>query len=116
MTLGILMLSMLLSAPLNKVSPPLVSEAPRNVYQASFSTAVTARDRTDNAQGRYTLDVPESRPGDSFAMSSQALPHVCYKIRAYIFQIDDDHLPKMLRSTDCGPSQPHTREAVWPQP
>ena len=40
----------------------------------------------------------------------------CYKIRAYIFKRDDDHAPQFVRSTTCGPGQPHTKDAVWPKP
>ncbi len=39
---------------------------------------------------------------------------ICYKIRAYIFKRDDDHAPELLRSTTCGPRQPHAKNAAWP--
>jgi hypothetical protein len=40
---------------------------------------------------------------------------ICYKIRAYIFKRDDDHAPRFVRSTTCGPDQPHAKDAVWPK-
>jgi hypothetical protein len=39
---------------------------------------------------------------------------ICYRIRAYIFKRDDDHAPVFVRSTTCGPSKPHTKDAKWP--
>jgi hypothetical protein len=39
---------------------------------------------------------------------------ICYKIRAYIFERDDDHAPKLVGSTTCGPKAPHTKNAAWP--
>jgi hypothetical protein len=40
---------------------------------------------------------------------------MCYKIRAYIFKRDDDHAPKFVRSTTCGPGRPHAKDATWPK-
>jgi hypothetical protein len=40
---------------------------------------------------------------------------ICYKIRAYIFKRDDDHVPLYVRSTTCGPRQPRQKNAVWPK-
>ncbi len=39
---------------------------------------------------------------------------VCYRIRAYIFKRDDDHAPKLVGSTTCGPRQPATRDVTAP--
>jgi hypothetical protein len=40
---------------------------------------------------------------------------ICYRIRAYIFKRDDDHAPKFVGSTTCGPRQPRARSAVAPK-
>lgn len=39
---------------------------------------------------------------------------ICYRIRAYIFKRDDDHPPKLVGSTTCGPRQPRARSAALP--
>ena len=41
--------------------------------------------------------------------------NICYKIRAYIFKRDDDHAPEFVRSTTCGPSEPHAKGVAWPK-
>jgi hypothetical protein len=59
-------------------------------------------------------------PSDPLGTRAQGGPQapgaddICYRIRAYIFQRDDDHAPKLVGSTTCGPLQPHTRDATWP--
>jgi len=40
---------------------------------------------------------------------------ICYRIRAYIFRRDDDHAPKMVRSTTCGPGHPRWENVQWPK-
>src|SRR5947208_17168827 len=55
-----------------------------------------------------TLSANESLTGErgqSLASSSNG-DDVCYRIRAYIFKRDDDHAPKFVGSTTCGPRQP----------
>lgn len=38
--------------------------------------------------------------------------NICYRIRAYLFRRDDDHAPKLVGSTTCGPRQPRARSAT----
>jgi hypothetical protein len=47
--------------------------------------------------------------------SLSAWDDICYRIRAYIFKRDDDHAPKLVGSTTCGPRQPQARKAALPQ-
>lgn len=59
-------------------------------------------------------------PSDKSSGSSDELPmagddDICYRIRAYIFKRDDDHPPKLVGSTTCGPRQPRARNAVTPE-
>ncbi len=65
-----------------------------------------------NIQPHQTLVPSDLRAGgpspDQLAGSSD---DVCYRIRAYIFKRDDDHVPKLVGSTTCGPRRPHARNA-----
>jgi hypothetical protein len=64
------------------------------------------------AIGQRPLVAAESWRGIARAGAN---PGICYKIRAYIFRRDDDHAPQLLRSTTCGPGQPHAKNIVWPK-
>jgi hypothetical protein len=62
--------------------------------------------------GQLPLVVAESPNDIALAGANE---EICYKIRAYIFRRDDDHAPQFVRSTTCGPRQPHAKDAVWPK-
>ena len=64
------------------------------------------------ANGQQPLAATES-PND-IALTADN-DRICYKIRAYIFKRDDDHAPQYVRSTTCGPRQPHAKNAEWPK-
>jgi hypothetical protein len=64
------------------------------------------------ASGQLPFAVTESPNDIALAGANQG---ICYKIRAYIFRRDDDHAPQFVRSTTCGPRQPHAKDAVWPK-
>ncbi len=64
------------------------------------------------ASGQLPWVSTESRNDIAPASANQG---ICYKIRAYIFRRDDDHAPQFVRSTTCGPGQPHAKDAVWPK-
>jgi hypothetical protein len=64
------------------------------------------------ASGELPLVAAESRNDIALAADNDG---ICYKIRAYIFRRDDDHAPQFVRSTTCGPRQPHAKDAVWPK-
>lgn len=62
--------------------------------------------------GQLPLVATESRNDIALAGANQG---ICYKIRTYIFRRDDDHAPQFVRSTTCGPRQPHAKDAAWPK-
>ena len=64
------------------------------------------------ASGQVPLAATASPNDIALAANNEG---TCYKIRAYIFKRDDDHAPQFVRSTTCGPGQPHTKDAVWPK-
>jgi hypothetical protein len=74
-------------------------------------------------QSSYVVTADAVTPAQSFQLSPSQptadkaetpTDDVCYKIRAYIFKRDDDHAPEFVRSTTCGPNQPHSKNAIWP--
>jgi hypothetical protein len=79
---------------------------------ASASNLTVLNPEMPAASGQLPLVTTESPNDIALANSSEG---ICYKIRAYIFKRDDDHAPQYVRSTTCGPSQPHTKDAVWPK-
>ncbi len=64
------------------------------------------------ASGQFPPMMAESRNDIALAADNDG---ICYKIRAYIFKRDDDHAPQFVRSTTCGPRQPHAKDAAWPK-
>jgi hypothetical protein len=40
---------------------------------------------------------------------------VCYKIRSYIFERNDDAAPKLVRETTCSNARPHLNRSKTPQ-
>ena len=69
-----------------------------------------------SADGSYTtqsFQITPTSPRDDGAVLPPG--DICYKIRAYIFQRDDDHAPEMVRSTTCGPRIPHTKNIAGPK-
>jgi hypothetical protein len=83
-------------------SVPRPAQTERNLMAANSNAAELAPLKAVQGSG-------EADPG---AGSSD---DICYRIRAYIFKRDDDHPPKLIGSTTCGPRQPTARNAVSPQ-
>ena len=107
---SLLLLSMVLAAPAassvqpgQPAQPPAVAAAPDNAFLNGSGA--------DPAQSFQLLPEPS---GDQSAALTPP-DDVCYRIRAYIFKRDDDHAPEFVRSTTCGPRQPHTKETIWPK-
>lgn len=75
------------------------------------------------ALSQPSQDSPAAAPGerstrnlhDQSNSATFAEDDVCYKIRAYLFQRDDDHAPKLVGTTTCGPRRPHTKSVDWPK-
>src|SRR5262249_24126928 len=98
---GLLLLSAALSAPVGQPSPT-----------ASHKMAL------ESETSATVLQPSELQPSQLAAVDQNAVSpseDVCYKIRAYIFRRDDDHVPQFVRSTTCGPRKPHTKDAAWPK-
>lgn len=87
--------------------PPATPDSPvLSSNLADFSSAIaTANGPRSWALGESPRDTARADAGEG----------ICYKIRAYIFKRDDDHAPQFVRSTTCGPSQPRSKDAVWPK-
>jgi hypothetical protein len=45
----------------------------------------------------------------------QPRSEVCYKIRAYIFERQDDAAPKFVRETTCPPARPRLNRSEMPK-
>ncbi|MGB8885606.1 MAG: hypothetical protein WCC87_02735 [Candidatus Korobacteraceae bacterium] len=97
---SLLLFSLVLAAPVQPSQPALAGQSSYFAYDGGTTPA-------------QSFQLSPSQPtADSGQGPSQ---DVCYKIRAYIFKRDDDHAPEFVRSTTCGPSKPHTKDAVWPK-
>ncbi len=107
MTLAsLLLLSMIMGAPLDRTAQPAQTPGAAPAVLAVQNAPVLP-------ENGFAPQVTSQEPGrdPAQAMSND----ICYKIRAYIFKRDDDHAPEFVRSTTCGPRQPHTKAAVWPK-
>jgi hypothetical protein len=83
------------SATLNKSAPAWNLPGPRSQMTSAIEPSLV------------TTESPNGLAADNAG--------ICYKIRAYIFKRDDDHAPKYVGSTTCGPAQPRAKDAVWPK-
>ena len=97
--ISLLLLSFLLAAPLAATDSGQPASAP-----AQLQTA-------DALAARHPQPIAPQQEAN-FAGESD---DICYKIRAYIFKLDDDQPPELVGSTTCGPKQPHTKNVVWPK-
>jgi hypothetical protein len=100
---GLLLFSMLLSAPADLIGPAQPTGTGQSSYLSSDNGVMPAQ----------SFQLTPSTPADDGALAPA--DNVCYKIRAYIFKRDDDHAPEFVRSTTCGPNKPHTKDATWPK-
>ena len=100
--IGLLLLSFLLAAPLAATDTGQPASPTGQLQTADALAVQIARDPQNFA--------PEQKA--NFAAESDA---ICYKIRAYIFKLDDDHPPELVGSTTCGPRQPHAKNVDWPK-
>jgi len=105
---SLLLLSSLLAAPL--AATDTVQPAPAANQAVQFATADVRAAQTAGDQQFLTQLVPQQKA--DLAGESDG---VCYKIRAFIFKLDDDRPPEYTGSTTCGPRQAHTKNAVWPK-
>ena len=101
---GLLFMAMALSAPVAQPSQP---DQSLPAGQVSLSLA------DNGVMPVQSFQLAPSKPLDDNAMVPPE--DICYKIRAYIFKRDDDHAPELIKSTTCGPRQPHAKDAVWPK-
>ena len=105
---SLLLLSSLLAAPL--AATDTVQPAPAANETVQFATADVLAAQTTGDQQFLTQLVPQRRA--DLAGESDG---VCYKIRAFIFKLDDDRPPEFTGSTTCGPRQSHMKNAAWPR-
>jgi hypothetical protein len=114
MTAGLLMLSLLLAAPLDKATHARTPDSATNVRPATLPVGVVVPLMAADAQEPFILK-PNPSPDTSFAAEEDRQPEICYKIRAFLFKRDDDHFPEFLRETTCGPSQPRMEHSLSPK-
>jgi len=102
------LLSSLLAAPLaaTDTAPP----APAANQTVQLATADVLAAQTAGDQQFLTQLVPQQKA----ALAGES-DGVCYKIRAFIFKLDDDRPPEFAGSTTCVPRQSHVKNAVWPK-
>jgi hypothetical protein len=97
----LLLLSILLTGPavlLHGVEPASPGVQPKPPQIASPSATESLAYSQSQAEQSESFDKMEIRPAAD----------ICYRIRAYIFRRDDDHAPKLVGSTTCGPIRPQT--------
>jgi len=105
---SLLLLSSLLAAPL--AATDTAQPAPAANETVQFATADALAAQTAGDQQFFTQFAPQ--PKADLAGESDG---VCYKIRAFIFKLEDDRPPEYTGSTTCGPRQARTKDAVWPK-
>jgi hypothetical protein len=98
----------LLAVALGHASPP------PDTLDSSVASSNLAGLSSPMATASGQLPLVATGPSHDIARASVG-EGICYKIRAYIFNRDDDHAPRFIRSTTCGPGQPRAKDAVWPK-
>jgi len=106
---SLLLLSMVMAAPLDRAAQTTPSVEPAPAVVSAQNSPLLEKTGAPPQSFRST---PAEPPTEGTPMMSD---DVCYKIRAYIFKRDDDHAPELVRSTTCGPRQPHAKDAIWPK-
>jgi hypothetical protein len=94
---AILALTTIGMAAQNLAPQPAANPGARDLIASTFQTA-DAGHAVASAEGIPPLAGPQD--------------NICYRIRAYVFRRDDDHAPKLVGSTTCGPRQPRARNAT----
>jgi len=105
---GLLLLSSLLAAPLAATDTVQRARAANETVQLATADVLAAQTAGD--QPFLTQLVPQQKA--DLASESDG---ICYKIRAFIFKLDDDRPPEYTGSTTCVPRQSHVKNAVWPK-
>ncbi len=102
MVMSLLFLSVLLTVPLAAIDVAHADSPGTQIERADLLAA----------QGTAMAEAARQfRDRVNFADDSN---DICYKIRAYIFERDDDHAAVLKGSTTCGPHQPRTKNVIWP--
>ena len=98
---GLLMLSLALSAPVHATQVAAVANG-RDLSQST------------NIGQDSPMIVQDEATGSLDPLAIQPDSDVCYKIRAYIFSKGSN--PRLLRETTCGPRRPATKKIDGVQP
>lgn len=107
---SLLLLAMVLPAPPDRpAQPPAVVAPVASVAALANGTPITNVSGAPPQSFQLTPSEPQRDAG------IVTPDNVCYKIRAYIFKRDDDHAPEFVRSTTCGPSEPHAKGVALPK-
>jgi len=100
---AILLLSLMLSGPAGAVNPTLPSTS-LVPYEGQDQGAQASAETSPLLPGSANLTVQFNRNPNLVDSDT-----TCYKIRAYVFELNDDRAPKFLRETTCGPSKPRSK-------
>lgn len=97
-----LILSMLLFSPAAIAQP--TANLAGSVPQTPTGIAQQAR-----------ADISAANPFDRIQINNDAQSdRICLKIRAFIFETNDDQVPRFVRETTCMPVTPKTQNVVEP--
>lgn len=101
---ALVVLSLLMFAPADQALPQAPSQAGevRLASVADGPPAVGPHSPAALIDPEVNLDVTSGVPENS-------ADNICYKIRAFIFERDDDHAPKLVRETTCVRARPRTK-------
>lgn len=73
---------------------------------------------TPSAQVAVPAASPFTPTGDRIAITqsvADSAQPICYKMRTYIFERNDDAAPKFVRETTCGPARPRLNRSRMPK-
>jgi len=104
MFIRLLLLASLLAVPL------VATDAAQPALTATPAPAADQTTQWTYEQPRFAWVTPTPK-----ADSAVDADGICYKIRAYIFNRDDDHAPELKGSTTCVANQPRAKTVVWPK-
>ena len=104
---ALLLLSLLLSSPVDGVTGTLSSVSATQNGNGNENVLIP------NEQGRLVEGIPRFKV--QLNPDTATSDNICYKIRTYVFELNDDRAPKFLRETTCGPATAKSRNVEGQQ-
>ncbi len=101
---ALVVLSLLMLAPADQA----LLQAPPQTGEVELASAPNGKPGVSPDSQAAIID-PEMLLDVTSGVPENDADNICYKIRAFIFERDDDHAPKLVRETTCVRARPRAK-------